>query len=104
MDIDKADDEGVMSLVKMGSQITGSAIATTAGALFGGVGGAAVGAAIFPLLIQEINKIGNDVAERYLSERERVRIGAVIIYARDKIKKNLDLVNSLEVTSEKKYP
>jgi hypothetical protein len=90
MDFDKSEDEGIMGLVKMGSEMTGSAIATVAGFFIAGPGGAAVGAAASPLLIREINKIGNDVAERYLSERERVRIGAVIIYAKYKISKNLE--------------
>jgi len=91
MDLEEADDKGISSLIETGSQITGSALAAAAaGYLLVGPPGAAIGAGAAPLLARAINTIGNDVAERYLSERERARIGGVIIYAKYKIKKNLE--------------
>ncbi|VVB64521.1 Uncharacterised protein [uncultured archaeon] len=87
MNIKKEEDEGIKSLVKLGSEITGPALGAVIGGMLGGPGGAAIGGASGPLLTKEIIEIGNDIAERFLSDREKIRIGGVIIYAYDKIRK-----------------
>lgn len=83
--IQNKDDEGIRSLVEAGSDITGSATGAAIGFLFGGPVGAAIGGASGPLLRRGIIEIGNDIAKRFLSEREKARIGGVIQYADIKI-------------------
>jgi len=82
--------EGIQSLFNAGSEITGSATGAAIGFLVGGPFGAALGGACAPLLKRGIIKIGNDVAERFLSEQERTRIGGVLYYATIKIKRNVE--------------
>lgn len=80
-------EEGINSLVKAGSEITGLALGAAIGAALGGPIGAGAGGASGPLLTRGIIEIGNDIADRFLSDREKIRIGGVIIYAYDKIQK-----------------
>lgn len=87
MNIKKEEDEGIKSLVKMGSEITGLALGAAIGELLGGPGGAAIGGASGPLLTRGLIEIGDDIAERFLSDREKIRIGGVIILAYNKILK-----------------
>jgi len=88
MNLDEANDEGIRRLVKIGSEMTGEASATAIGFLLAGPEGGVLGAAAAPLLIRVIKKIGNDIAGRFLSEREQIRIGGVIIYATIKLAEN----------------
>jgi len=89
MNFNEGEDEGIKSLVKAGSEMTGGAIGAVIGFLFAGPDGAAIGGASAPLLTRGIIEIGNDIAERFLSEREKIRIGEVIIFAAKKILEKL---------------
>ena len=68
--------------------MTGDTVAVAASLFLTGSG--FLGAAAVPLLISGLEKIGNDVYMRFLSEQEQIRIGGVITYATIKIQKNLD--------------
>lgn len=86
------DDEkvkGIKSLVEAVSEITGSATGEVIGFLLGGPTGAAAGGICAQLLRRGIIEIGNDIGERFLSEREKIRIGGVIVYATKKILEKL---------------
>ena len=90
MNLNEEEVERTKSLVKAGSEITGPAMGATIGSLLGGPIGAAIGGASAQLLQRGIIEIGTDIAERFLSKREKIRIGGVTIYAVDKILKKLD--------------
>jgi hypothetical protein len=83
------DVEGTKNLINAGSEITGSVMGAVIGCLFGGPAGAVIGGASTPLLNRGLIKIGNDIAERFLSEREKTRIGGAIAYAIIAYEKNL---------------
>jgi hypothetical protein len=78
---------GIKSLVEAGSSIGGPATGAGIGFLLGGPTGAAAGAGASYLIQQAIIKIGNDVGKRFLSEREKMRIGGVTLYAWKKVQK-----------------
>lgn len=88
MYLDKSDYEGIKSWIKIGSAMTGGTVAAAASLFLTGSG--VLGTAAVPLLISGLEKIGNDVYMRFLSEQEQIRIGGVITYATIKIQKNLD--------------
>ncbi len=93
MNLDNAE-RGTNDIINAGAEITGSAIAGgTSGFLLGGpvggLAGAAAGGAT-PLLKHCIIRIVGDIAERSLSEREKIRIGGVINYAAHKIQEKLN--------------
>lgn len=89
MNLNEEEVKGINSLVNAGSEIVGPAMGAVIGFLFGGPTGAAIGGASTQLLKRGIIEVGNDIAERFLSEREKIRIGGVIIYATIKIQEKL---------------
>ena len=70
-------DEKVKSLINSGSEITGSAVGGALGFVLGGPGGAAAGGALGVMTAKALN----DVARRFLSAREEIRVGAAATYA-----------------------
>ncbi len=89
MCLNEGEVNGIKSLVDAGSKITGSAVGAGIGFLLGGPIGAAMGGGSAYMLQRGIIEVGTDIAERLLSEREKIRIGGVTIYAVDKILKKL---------------
>ena len=90
MNLDEEDDNGIKNLVEYGSAITGSAVGAIIGFFSTGPAGAAFGGASGTLLSKELNKIGNDISKRFLSEREKIRIGGTIYFAVKKIQEKLE--------------
>lgn len=86
--------KGIEKLIKSGSAITGrSAGAAASAALAGPLGaipGAAVGAASGILAEQVFEVVGKEFAAHVLGLREENRIGATIIYAKNKIRGRLN--------------
>jgi hypothetical protein len=80
--------ESLQRLIGAGSDITGTAVGAIAGAALGGPPGAVAGAAAGAAISNVLRNIGNDISERMLSPREKVRIGAALIFAFDKIQAN----------------
>jgi hypothetical protein len=80
-------------IINAGSEITGGALAgATNGFLMSGLSGAFAGAVAggsAPLIKRAIIRIADDISERFISEREKIRIGGVIIYASKKIQERL---------------
>jgi hypothetical protein len=89
MDLNEEKISGMESLIEEGSKITGPAMGAGIGFLLGGPIGAAIGGGSAYLLQKGLIEIGNDIAKRFLSEREKMRIGGVTMYAAEKIQKNL---------------
>ncbi len=75
------DKDKVKSLISMGSDITGAAIGGGTGFLIGGPTGAVVGGPLGILITRGLS----DIANRVLSIREKIRVGATAWYAITKI-------------------
>ncbi|HAS8623086.1 TPA: hypothetical protein I7784_22825 [Vibrio vulnificus] len=79
----------IRSFINSGSEIAGSAIGGALGFLAGGPLGAAAGSAVGAGAATALKKIGNDVSERFLSEREKVRAGGVLAIAANDIQQRI---------------
>lgn len=74
--------EKIESLISTGSKIAGAVTGEAVAFLVGGPGGAAIGGVL--------TKILSDIADRILSKREKMRVGATAAFALEKIKSYLD--------------
>ena len=74
-------------LIAAGSQIAGSIAGSAIASLVGGVGGAVIGGAAGSVLSTGIT----DLANRVLSDREQIRVGATAAYAIDRIRVHLEV-------------
>lgn len=82
--------EVIQNLVKGGAEIAGSAVGAALGFLAAGpVGAAALGAG-GALAAMALKQIGQEVSDRFLSQRERIRVGGVIAIAASEISKRID--------------
>ncbi|GAB3915384.1 hypothetical protein [Mucilaginibacter boryungensis] len=81
----KVDPKAITDWIRLGSSITGTAIATGLGAHFPGIEGAMVGSVMSPIIIETFASIGADIKQSILGDRERVRVGAAFSYALSKI-------------------
>jgi len=82
--------EVIQNLVKGGAEIAGSAVGAALGFLAAGpVGAVALGAG-GALAAMALKQIGQEVSERFLSQRERIRVGGVIAIAASEISKRID--------------
>jgi hypothetical protein len=93
---EKAINDNTKELIELGADIAGSAAGGVLGFFAAGPGGAAVGAIAATALTKFLNII-SDVARRHLSKREKVRTGAGLLFALEKItfylKSGLELRN-----------
>ena len=80
-------EEKIKSLLSSGSEITGAAAGSAIGFFIGGPVGAAIGGASGVVT----SKVLSDIADRLLSGREKVRVGATAIFALEKIKRSFPL-------------
>lgn len=85
----KSDNENIKKLIESGSNIVGSATGGLLGFFTGGPIGAVIGGASSPIIAKTLAKIGNDIKERVLSNREEIRVGATVSYSVFKIQENL---------------
>ncbi|MGL5467007.1 MAG: hypothetical protein ACRDCT_02265 [Shewanella sp.] len=82
------DIEKTKSLISTGAEIAGAAVGGAIGFFAAGPAGAA-GAGTLGVVIAKVGaKLLGDVAERTMSEREKLRVGATAAIAFDKIEKN----------------
>lgn len=77
------------ALVCTGSEIAGSAAATAVGLIFGGPVGAVVGATLGPAATHVMKQFAGEVAQRVLGPRERVRAGAAVGFAAQRLEELL---------------
>lgn len=92
-------DSKIRTIINKGSEISGSAIGGALGFLAAGPIGAAVGGAAGTIAAAALKKIGSDISDRYLSERERIRAGGVIAIAAAGIKDRLERGDQLRLDS-----
>jgi hypothetical protein len=87
-------DQGLASLIGSGAELVGSTLANAAiGLVTGGTAGALAGAAqgaVGPLFANGLRPAAQDLAARYLSHREEVRVGAAVAMAAEAIQERLD--------------
>ena len=93
MDLDKEEEDDTKNIIDAGAEITGGAMAGAAsgfilGGPFGGIVGAVAGGSS-PLINRAIISVVGDFAKRILSEREKIRLGGVTVYASREIHRNL---------------
>jgi hypothetical protein len=91
----KLDKEGKNTnyIIILGAELTGGAIAGAASAFLlsgpPGVVPGAVAGGCAPLLKRGIIRVVDDIAERFVSQREKIRMGGLINYSANKIKEKL---------------
>jgi hypothetical protein len=85
-----ARDEDFRRLIDAGTDITGSAIGGVIGLILAGPPGAIAGAIGGSAASHALMKVGADISKRFLGDREKKRIGAVVIYSSAKIQENLN--------------
>lgn len=96
MDFDREENENkIRNLIEVGAEIVGGSVGGAIGFLLAGPAGAIAGGASGPLVTQALIHTAIDIQERFLSKREKARIGAVIYYATVKIQEELDAGNNL---------
>lgn len=79
--------EKVLDLIKNGAPIAGAAVGGALGFVTGGPGGAALGGALGAALAHGVE----ETADRALSQREKVRVGATASYAMDFVRERLEV-------------
>lgn len=90
---DEEKNDGLRQLIHDGTAMLGSGAGAAVGAvlgLLGGPGGAAIGGITGKLIENLISKVGQEISERHLSTREKVRVGAVLVIAAEEIRKRLE--------------
>jgi uncharacterized protein YcfJ len=90
IDQDKNTLQSLRSLLELGSNLTGGSIGAATGLLIGGSAGAIAGGLAGTIIQHILKQIGNDVSARFLSPREQMRIGGVMIHACNKINQKRD--------------
>ena len=89
------DDEGkALSVIRKGTEFTGkatgAAVGGAMGTVLGGPWGAAAGAVVGTALESSFISVLSDIADRYLSNREEMRIGKTAWVALKEIRRRLD--------------
>lgn len=82
--MDKSE-EKLKSLIDKGSNIGGSVSGASVGLVFGGPVGAISGAVAGPIITDLFKKIGIELTNRLLGNREKIRVGATFSLAMDKL-------------------
>jgi hypothetical protein len=82
----QTDDKRVEALLEAGSEIAGSVTGAAIGLLAAGPPGALLGATAGPIVARLVRRVGGELQERVLGERERARVGAAAAYALTNIK------------------
>jgi len=76
-------------IIEKGSEIGGGITGATIGLIIAGPIGAIGGAIAGPLIAEVFNKVGKEISERYLGNREEVRVGATFSLALDKLDREI---------------
>lgn len=81
------EEDRVAGLVDAGAEITGSVVGAGIGLIVAGPPGALGGAFLGPI----VSRVTADFANRFLSHREQVRVGAIVRYVADEIEQQTAL-------------
>lgn len=82
--------EKIESFISTGSELAGTATGGAIGFLAGGAAGAAIGGVLGVIISKGAIRLLSDFADRFLSKREKIRVGATAAFALAKIKLYLD--------------
>ena len=85
----------IRQLIDHGAEIAGGAAGAGLGLFIGGPVGAIIGGAGGPIAALTLRRIGQEISERHLGTREKVRIGAVFAIAAAEIRQRLESGESL---------
>lgn len=84
------DKEGnISSLIETGADISGGIAGTVLGGIVAGPVGIIIGGVSGPLITRVFKRIGSEVKNRLISNREEVRIGAAFAFAINKLNQNI---------------
>ena len=89
MDNRSEDTKAIEKFINLGCDISGRVSGAAIGFLTGGFEGALLGGATGSIFTHLFREIGNEVIDRLLGSREKVRIGAVAAFAISKVQENL---------------
>lgn len=78
----------INKIFDLGAEITGSVTGAALGLVFAGPPGAIAGAVVSPAITKLFKYIGEEVENKLLSPREKVRIGACLRYIYEKYEEN----------------
>ncbi len=87
-DVEK--NKGIRQLINYGTEIAGGAVGGVLGFLVGGPVGAVVGGAGGPMVAITLRSIGQEILERQLGPREKVRVGAAFAIATADIRQRIE--------------
>lgn len=87
---DAEKNDRIRQLINHGTEIAGGAAGAALGLLIGGPVGAVVGGAGGPIAAIALRSIGQEISERHLGTREKVRVGAAFAIAADNIRERIE--------------
>jgi hypothetical protein len=82
--------ESVGDLISLGSEIAGIPIGAAVGFMVAGQEGGTIGGIVGSVAGHVIKDVGTELVKRFLSPREQKRVGAVIIYAANRLQQHRD--------------
>ncbi len=85
---DKEKNDRLQQLINYGVPLLGAGASAAISSTLGMIGpeGAAIGGMVGKGIEIALNKVGQDISERHLSTREKVRLGAVLVIAAEEIR------------------
>ena len=87
---DAKKNDGISRLINYGTEIAGGAVGGALGFLIGGPVGSVIGGASGPMAAITLRNIGQEILERQLGSREKVRIGAAFAIAAADIRQRIE--------------
>ena len=91
---DAEKDDKIRQLINYGTEIASGAVGGALGFLIGGPVGAVVGGAGAPVAAITLRSIGQEILERQLGPREKVRVGAAFAIAAADIRQQIKTVKA----------
>ena len=92
---DAEKNDGIRQLINYGTEIASGAVGAALGLLIGDSVGAVIGGAGGPIAAITLRSIGQEILERQLGPREKVRIGAAFTIAAADIRQRIESSESL---------
>ena len=87
---DKERNDGISRLINYGTEIASGAVGGALGFLIGGPVGSVIGGASGPMAAIMLRSIGQEISERHLGTREKVRVGAAFAIAAADIRHRIE--------------
>lgn len=97
-DVESSRRNSLEELISAGTHLAGTGIGTAIGLIMGGPDGVTTGSMIGVGIGHVLNSAGSEISKRFLSPREKNRLGAVLIYTSNKIDTNIK--NGLQIRND----